>query len=214
MKPGKLSKGHALASCGTILSCSISEFDKTAIPGPTDAQAGSSIRGGVRSRAVVPGDPFDELAEDGLRVCLVSSSGGHLAQLLALRPLWERLDRCWVTFDKADAVSQLGGERLYAAAYPTNRDVPNLVRNTWLALRVLRRERPDVIISTGAGVAIPFFMFGRLFGATLVYLEVFDRIESATITGRFCSRLAHVFALQWEEQRRIYGRGVVVGPIL
>jgi len=148
------------------------------------------------------------------RYCLVGSSGGHLLQLYALKPIWGDHDRCWVTFEKEDAHSLLEGERVYAAAFPTNRNIPNLLRNVRIAWRVLRRERPDVVLSTGAGVAIPFFVLGRLFGATLVYLEVYDRIDSPTLTGRACQPFAHIFALQWEEQRRFYRRGQVVGKVL
>jgi len=144
----------------------------------------------------------------------VGSSGGHLLQLHALRLIWGRHDRSWVTFDKEDARSLLDGERRYWGAFPTNRNVPNLVRNFWIAWRVLRRERPEVIISTGAGLAIPFFVLGRLFGAKLVYLEVFDRIDSPTISGRVCQPFAHLFALQWEEQQAYYPTGVVIGPVL
>lgn len=155
-----------------------------------------------------------EMSQGDLRYCLVSSSGGHLLQLCALRAIWEPHDRCWVTFDKEDARSLLAGERNYWAAFPTNRHIPNLLRNFLLALRVLRSERPDVVISTGAGLAIPFFVLGRLFKSTLVYVEVYDRIDSPTLSGRVCHRFAHLFALQWSEQRRFYSRGVVVGPVL
>jgi len=149
-----------------------------------------------------------------LNYCLVGSSGGHLMQLHALQALWEPGERSWVTFDKEDARSLLADERTYWAHYPSNRNVKNLVRNFRVAWKVLRRERPDVIVSTGAAVAIPFYVLGRLFGATLVYLEVYDRIDSPTITGRVCQPFCHLFALQWEEQRRFYRRGVVVGPVL
>lgn len=135
-------------------------------------------------------------------------------QLVALEPIYRKHDRFWVTFDKEDARSALAGERIYTCAFPTNRNIPNLVRNLWLAVKVLHKERPDVILSTGAAVAIPFFAIGRFFGAKLVYLEVFDRIDSPTITGRICERFAHLFALQWDEQRAHYRRGVVIGTVL
>jgi len=83
-----------------------------------------------------------------------------------------------------------------------------------MAVRVLRRERPDVIISTGAGLAIPYFVLGRLFGSKLVYLEVFDRIDSPTLTGRVCYPFCHLFAVQWPEQRQFYPRATLVGPVL
>jgi UDP-N-acetylglucosamine:LPS N-acetylglucosamine transferase len=147
-------------------------------------------------------------------VLLVGSSGGHLAQLLALRSWWGDRDRAWVTFPTADAKSQLLGERVAWANYPTTRNIPNLIRNTGLAFRLLRRTRPSVIVSTGAGVAVPFFVLGWLRGIPTVYLEVYDRIDSPTLTGRLCRPFARLFLVQWEEQREFYPGSVVVGPLL
>ena len=59
---------------------------------------------------------------------LVCSTGGHLLQLLELRPAWESFPRVWVTFDKSDSVSLLQGEQVVHAHGPTNRSVPNLPR--------------------------------------------------------------------------------------
>jgi UDP-N-acetylglucosamine:LPS N-acetylglucosamine transferase len=148
------------------------------------------------------------------RVLLVCSTGGHLAQLVRLRPWWEGRDRAWVTFDKSDARSLLAGERVYYAHHPTTRNLKNLVRNTALAHGILRKERPALVVSSGAGVAVPFFWMARRHGAATAYCEVYDRIDSSTLTGRLCYRFADLFALQWEEQRAHYPKGVVVGPLL
>jgi UDP-N-acetylglucosamine:LPS N-acetylglucosamine transferase len=162
------------------------------------------------------GRPNDRaVAKSRCRVALVGSSGGHLTHLLALREFWEPLDRFWVTFDTPDAVSRLAGERTYWCHHPTNRNIPNLIRNTWLTLRVLRRERPDAIVSSGAAVAVPFFWLGRLlFRTRTVYIEVIDRIDSPTLTGRLVRPVATGVLLQWAEQRAAYPRGSLVGPIL
>jgi len=152
--------------------------------------------------------------EGGGPVLLVGSSGGHLAQLLALRAWWQDRDRAWVTFPTPDARSQLPGERVTWAFHPTTRNVRNLLRNTGLAWRLLRRERPSVVLSTGAGVAVPFFVLGWLHRIPTVYLEVYDRIDSPTLTGRLCRPFARLFLVQWEEQRALYPGSVVVGPLL
>src|SRR5262249_47150033 len=141
-----------------------------------------------------------------MRVALVASSGGHLAQLHALKPWWSEHDRLWVTFDKPDSRSLLADERVVWAYHPTTRNVVNLVRNAFLALRVLRTERPDVVVSDGAGVALPFFLAGKLFGAKTVYVEVYDRIDSRTMTGRLCRPFSDLFCVQWDEQRALYPR--------
>lgn len=107
--------------------------------------------------------------KDKVKVCLVGSSGGHLTHLYMLKPFWEHKERFWVTFDKEDARSLLEGERVYPCYYPTNRNIKNLLRNTVVAWKVLRREKPDLIISSGAAVSVPFFYLGKLFGAKLIY---------------------------------------------
>ncbi|MCD0447819.1 UDP-N-acetylglucosamine--LPS N-acetylglucosamine transferase [Actinocorallia sp. API 0066] len=149
-----------------------------------------------------------------MKVLLVCSPGGHLAQLHRLRPWWSRHERVWVTFDKADAVSLLRDETVRWGHHPTTRNLPNLARNLLLAFRMLLRDRPDVIVSTGAGVALPFFVLGRLLGCRTVYIEVYDRVDSATLTGRLCTPFTDLFLLQWEEQKKVYPHGVVLGPLL
>lgn len=147
-------------------------------------------------------------------VLFVCSSGGHLAQLLSLRP-WAKGRRVrWVTFPTADALSALEGEDLVTCHHPTTRNIPNLLRNLVLAVKEFRRERPELIVSTGAAVAVPFFMIGRLLGIPTVFIEVFDRIDSATLTGRLVRPFTTRYLVQWPEQVDLYPRPVVVGPLL
>lgn len=149
-----------------------------------------------------------------MKLLLVCSSGGHLLLLHQLRPWWEKHDRSWVTFDKTDARSLLEGERLDWAHHPTQRNIPNLLRNLRLAWRVLRRDRPDVLVSTGAGVAFPFFVLAKPLGIKTVYVEAYERMDRASLTGRLCYPICDLMVLQWEEQRRFYPRGELVGALL
>ncbi|MEL6984171.1 MAG: hypothetical protein AAFO29_17225, partial [Actinomycetota bacterium] len=103
------------------------------------------------------------------RVLFASSSGGHLSQLLQLRSWWTHHERQWVTFDLPDARSKLEGEILIPAHHPTTRNIPNMLRNLRLAIRVVREFRPDVVVSNGAGVAVPFFLVARLLRIPTVY---------------------------------------------
>lgn len=151
--------------------------------------------------------------DDRYRVMFVASAGGHLAQLMQLRPWWERHDRVWVSFRAEDVTTSLAGERLHFGYSPTTRNIPNLIRNLFLSVRLLVRERPDVIVSTGAGMAVPFFWIGRLLGSRTVYIEVYDRIDSPTVTGRLVRPVSDLFLLQWERQRRFYPSGTYAGPL-
>ena len=119
----------------------------------------------------------------------------------------------WVTFDKEDARSLLEGERVYPCYYPTNRNIKNLLRNTVVAWKVLRKEKPDLIISSGAAVSVPFFYLGKLFGAKLIYIEVFDRIDKPTLSGRLVYPIVDKFVVQWEEQKQVYKKAINLGSI-
>ncbi len=149
----------------------------------------------------------------GARVLLVSSAGGHLDHLTVLQPWWSRHTRLWVTFDKADARSVLANEHVVWAHHPTTRNIPNLLRNFVVAWRTLRQFRPDVIVTTGAGVAFPFFVLAKVMRIRTVYLEVYDRMESPTVTGRLCRPLSDLFVVQWESQRHLYRDTVLVGQL-
>ena len=148
-----------------------------------------------------------------MKVCLVGSSGGHLTHLYMLKPFWEKKDRFWVTFDKEDARSLLEGEKMYPCYFPTNRNIKNLIRNIFVALKVLRKEKPDVIVSSGAAVAVPFFYLGKFFGAKLIYLEVFDRIDKPTLTGKMVYPIVDKFIVQWDEQKKVYPKAINLGSI-
>ncbi|MGH1880334.1 PssD/Cps14F family polysaccharide biosynthesis glycosyltransferase [Enterococcus casseliflavus] len=148
-----------------------------------------------------------------MKVCLVGSSGGHLTHLYLLKPFWEDKNRFWVTFDKQDAKSILKNERVYPCYYPTNRNIKNLKKNTVLAWKVLKKEKPDLIISSGAAVAVPFFYLGKLFGIKTIYIEVFDRIDSPTLTGKLVYPVTDRFIVQWEEMKKVYPKAINLGGI-
>ena len=148
-----------------------------------------------------------------MKVCLVGSSGGHLTHLYMLKPFWQDKERIWVTFDKEDARSLLEGETVYPCYYPTNRSLKALIRNTRIAVKVLRKERPQLIISSGAAVAVPFFWLAKLYGAKTVYIEVFDRIDKPTVTGNMVYPKTNSSIVEWEEMKAVYPKAVNLGSI-
>lgn len=148
--------------------------------------------------------------ENIMKVCFITSSGGHLTHLIQLKEWWKDKERFWVTFEKEDSKSILKDEKKYWCYFPTNRNIKNLIKNTFLSIKILLKEKPDLIVSTGAAPAIPFFYIGKLFGAKVVYIEVYDRIEKPTITGKVVYPISDLFILQWEEQKKFYPRGQVL----
>lgn len=150
---------------------------------------------------------------ENLKICLVGSSGGHLTHLYMLKSFWENKERFWVTFDKTDANSILKSEKKYYCYFPTNRNIKNLLRNTFLAIKILKKEKPDLIISSGAAVAVPFFYIGKILGAKTIYIEVFDRIDKSTLTGKLVYPVTDKFIVQWEEMKKVYPKAINLGSI-
>jgi UDP-N-acetylglucosamine:LPS N-acetylglucosamine transferase len=149
-----------------------------------------------------------------MRLLLVCSPGGHLQQMLALEPAWRGFDRAWVTLPGADVSSLLADEQVTLGHSPTNRSLKNMVLNTGLAWRLLRKRRPEAILCTGAGLAVPFFAIGRLLGIRLVYVESVTRTESLSLSGRLVYPLAHRFFVQWPRVAERYRRAEYAGAIL
>lgn len=147
------------------------------------------------------------------KICLVGSSGGHLMHLYMLKDVWTTHDRFWVTFDKEDARSLLHGERVYPCYYPTNRNLLNLIKNTFLGVKILIKEKPEILISSGAAVAVPFFYIGKLLGARLIYVEVFDRVDKPTLTGKLVYPITDEFIVQWDEMLKVYPKAKNLGSI-
>ena len=147
------------------------------------------------------------------------STGGHLLQLLALRDSWNGFSSVWVTFDKSDARSLLAGERVVYAHGPTNRNfgllaVRNLLRNLAGAFRLLRVARPKVVLTTGAGVAVPYAWIGRLLGARVVYVESLTRIERPSLSCRLIAPVASRIYAQWPELPEAVPKARYLGSVV
>jgi UDP-N-acetylglucosamine:LPS N-acetylglucosamine transferase len=145
-------------------------------------------------------------------VLLVCSSGGHLDQLLLLEPWLSQFDVAIATFAKPDALARLEGRRFYPLAWPTNRRIWNNLRNAARAWRILGIERPDLIISSGAAPAVPFFWLSKLRGQVpTVFVECFDRQGEPTLTTRLIKPVATTFVCQGPTQLAGYPRRVELG---
>lgn len=149
-----------------------------------------------------------------MRILIACSSGGHLAQALALEPWWGEHERLWVTGPTEDARVKLADERVVECHYPTQRNIPNLLRNARLARRVLHEFRPDVVFSTGAAVAVPFMLQARGVGARSIFLETVDRIDKPSLSGRMVYPFVDEYLTQWDQLADRLPRAKAVGLVL
>jgi beta-1,4-N-acetylglucosaminyltransferase len=144
---------------------------------------------------------------------LVCSGGGHLSQLAELCADWPAEGQHWVTFDSAQARALLRGRRVTFAHGPTNRSVACLLRNLALAWRVLREGAPRTIVTTGAGIAVPFCYVGRLLGCRVIYVECLSRVSEPSLTGRLVAPVVHELYVQWPQLVARYRHARYVGTV-
>jgi UDP-N-acetylglucosamine transferase subunit ALG13 len=150
---------------------------------------------------------------NGDRVLLVTSSGGHFQLMRTLVRYWESFpNRLWATFENKTTQTTLKSETVVWAYSPTNRNIPNLIRNNLLAYRTIRSFRPDIILSTGAGVSVPFLLQGKLMGCQTVFVESITRVHDLSLSAKILKRLGAIGTLvvQHHELGKRYPDAVVV----
>jgi beta-1,4-N-acetylglucosaminyltransferase len=148
-----------------------------------------------------------------MKILLVCSSGGHFTAMLQLRTFWKNHKRLWVTFKTKGVAESLQGETSYWAYSPTNRHLLNLIRNTLLAVAVILKERPDMVISTGAGVAVPFLILGKLLGAQALFIESITRTTSLSLSARLVLPFAQVY-VQWPQLQEKFPKTIYAGVVV
>lgn len=151
---------------------------------------------------------------------LVASTGGHLKQMSELKDFWSRYERTWVTFPNANGPGLLKDEKnVIWAAHPTNfPNLPNNIKNTFLALKLILSGKYTHILSTGAGVGVPFIWLGWLFSPLLKTKTIFIDSLTRTIGISFSMKLVYLFShirlTQWPDNTRKYSRLLYKGKVL
>ena len=147
-------------------------------------------------------------------VLFTASSGGHLEQLLSLRSLIEEFDGVVVTektpyaLDLRTRTEFLPQVNRHEAAF-----LPRIALNSLISIKLVFKYRPRVIVSTGALATIPLSIIGKVFGAKIVYIESFAKIDSPTLTGRVLYRFADRFYVQWPTMLEIFPDARYIGGI-
>ena len=145
-----------------------------------------------------------------MKILLISSTGGHFQALQRLHNFWHKHDCCWVTFQTNSTELVLRNEKVYWAYCPTNRNLPNLIRNSFLAWRVIKQERPQLILSTGAGIAVPFIILAKLAGTKTVFIESYTRVKELSLSARLVLPFLDVIYVQWEELTTKYNKAKLI----
>lgn len=147
------------------------------------------------------------------KICIVSSGGGHLFNLLQLSDWWKWENRFWVAPNKVDVNSVLVNECIYYSYSPVTRNYKNLIKNTLLALKILLKEKPDLVISSGGGIAIPFFYIAKVMGIKTIFIEVYDSFTHPSLTGRLVYKISDYFFIQHKAHFVNYPKAECLGSL-
>ncbi len=152
------------------------------------------------------------------KVMFISSTGGHLNELLQLKPLFEEYDTMIVTEDtksnrKLEQQYQkvrylLFGSKSHLLAYCFK-----FPANIILSFKIFLSFKPDFVVSTGAHTAVPMCYIAKLFGKKVIYLETYANLHSRSLSGRLVYPIADLFLVQWESMLEFYPRAKFVGGV-
>jgi beta-1,4-N-acetylglucosaminyltransferase len=145
------------------------------------------------------------------KICIVSSCGGHLTEVRALLPVYGEYEHFYVINDRIILPSDMEGQTYFIRH--SERDLLFFV-NIWEAWRILRKEQPSIILSTGAGPIVPFALVGKIFHIPIIFIETFTRVMEPSLTGKIMYRLADRFIYQWKTLECFFPKGIYGGPLI
>lgn len=153
------------------------------------------------------------------KVLFISSTGGHLNELLQLEVLIDKYDSYIIT-EKTKSTISLKEEYnnkinylIYGTKHKPFSYIFKLIFNCIKSIYLYLSIKPDIIITTGAHTAGPMCLIGKIFGSKIIYIETFANINTKTITGRIIYKFADLFIVQWKSMLKLYPDAIYGGWI-
>ncbi|MDO5038272.1 PssD/Cps14F family polysaccharide biosynthesis glycosyltransferase [Clostridium sp.] len=153
------------------------------------------------------------------KVLFISSTGGHLSELMQLKKIFNRYDYHIIT-EKNDTTLKLKNEygdridylvygaRNYMLSYMFKFPY-NILKSLFLYFKI----KPDVVVTTGAHTAVPMCYIAKLFKKKIIFIETFARVESKSMSGNMINKIADVFLVQHEEMTKVYDNSIYRGDL-
>lgn len=148
-----------------------------------------------------------------MKICLICSVGGHFTQIKKLERFYTKYDYFFVTF-YSKLIKELAKKERFYFVKDTGRNLFYFLFNVFQSLKVFLKEKPDVIISTGAGVAIAMCWWGKIFGKKVIFIESWCLVERPSFSGRLVYPVADLFLVQWVGLKKYYPKAKYEGPLI
>jgi len=138
-----------------------------------------------------------------MKLLVACNPGGHFTEMILLKEAFEGHDTVFLTYENPTTTT-----------FPFKIHTIKRIDTNFLAMLqsflrifiIIKKEKPNIIISTGAEIAIPVFIIGKLMRIKMVYIESWCRVKTKSGAGRIAYYLADVFLVQWPELAKIYGK--------
>lgn len=147
-----------------------------------------------------------------MKVIAIASAGGHWIQLLRLKPAYEASELIFVSTEKNFAET-VKGHRFYAVPDANRWNKMQVLKMAVQVFKIMRREKPDVVISTGAAPGLLGMIAGRTVGAKTIWIDSIANVERLSLSGKLASRIASRTYTQWPQlaTKNIIYNGNVLG---
>jgi UDP-N-acetylglucosamine:LPS N-acetylglucosamine transferase len=139
-----------------------------------------------------------------MKICLAASGGGHLTQLLHLSEGWRGRDCFFVTAGALVPEPLRSQVKTYTVPKANRQHPLQLLRMFLQCMRILRTERPDVVISTGAAAGCILCLLAKLMRKKVVWIDSIANVERLSLSGRIIRPFADLFLVQWPELAKRY----------
>jgi beta-1,4-N-acetylglucosaminyltransferase len=138
-----------------------------------------------------------------MKLLVACNPGGHFTEMMFLKESFEGHDIVFLTYENPTTTE-------FPFKFHT---IKRIDTNFWAMLNsflrifiIIKKEKPKMIISTGAEIAIPVFIIGKLMRIKMVYIESWCRVKTKSGAGRIAYYLADVFLVQWPDLVKVYGK--------
>jgi beta-1,4-N-acetylglucosaminyltransferase len=148
-----------------------------------------------------------------VKILLICTSGGHFSTMQNLRRFWTSHDRIWVTDKQSDTLVLDQEEKVHWLPYQAPRDIFAFLKGIYPAVKIILKEKPDLVISTGASIAVNFGLASKILGYEFTYIESISRSQSLSLSGRILYLFSDRFYVQWPSLTRHYKKASFEGHV-
>jgi len=152
--------------------------------------------------------------DNKLKICLVASGGGHLTELLRISESWKQFETFFITTVPVVRDNLQTSGNIYIVG-ECNRQHPIRVLKVFIrCLRITFKERPNVVISTGAAAGCMICFLAKLRGAEIIWIDSITNVERISLSGRMVRHIADLFLVQWPELTEKYNKVEYLGEVI